>query len=122
MSGHCRVRQFINLAGDQLLMFVRLLEHLCQGTKLNRRRGDGAQQRQCTGITEVFEQALHVLHLFLRVFFKECRGTFKAFIAAPGTHLQIQVGRVELQVQLLIQLFGHFRRQHNHSFILQVST
>lgn len=30
--------------------------------------------------------------------------------------MQIQVGGVELQIQLLIQLLSHFLRQHNDSF------
>ncbi|MOA64133.1 hypothetical protein D3C78_1900930 [compost metagenome] len=63
--------QFVDLTGNQLLMFVSLLEHIRQGGKLYRRCSDAAQQRQGTGIAQVFEQALHVLHLFLRMLFKE---------------------------------------------------
>ena len=76
---------------------------------------DGTQLGHGAGLAHVGEQTLHMLALLDRVLTQEGGGPFKALVFAPGAHLQIEVGGVELQINLLVQLFDHGLGQHTDS-------
>lgn len=53
-----------------------------------------------------------MLALLDRMLAQEGRRPFEALVFTPGTHLQIEIGGVELQVNLLVQLLDHGLGQH----------
>jgi len=116
LGGHGCVRQFVDFSGDQLLVLISLLQHFVQGVEGDRRGFNGAQYRHRARIAQVVEQTLHVLHLFCGVLTHKRSRTLEAFVVAPCAHLQVQVGRIEFQIQLIVQLSGHFISQHGDSF------
>ncbi len=112
LSSEGHVSQTIDALGDVILVLQSGTEHVAQRLELVGRGIDGTQLGHGASLAHIGEQTLHVLALLDRVLAQEGRRPFKALVFAPGAHLQIEIGGVELQVNLLVQLLDHGLGQH----------
>ncbi len=112
LSGEGHVSQTIDALGDVVLVLQGGTEHVAQRLELVGRGINGTQLGHGASLAHIGEQTLHMLALLNRVLTQEGRRPFKALVFAPGAHLQIEIGGVELQVNLLVQLLDHGLGQH----------
>ncbi len=112
LSSEGYVGQTIDALGDVVLVLQGGTEHVAQRLELVGRGIDGTQLGHGSGLAHVGEQALHMLALLDGVLAQEGGSPLETLVFTPGAHLQIEIGGVELQVNLLVQLLDHGFGQH----------
>jgi hypothetical protein len=106
------IDQLVDQAGDVALVFERFLEYVDRRLPVGRRCLDRQQLDPPAAFGHVLVEPHRMGQFFLVLHAHPLREAGQALRLEVSGHRQIQVGRVDLGVDLLVNRFLHFRVNH----------
>ena len=116
-----QVGEIVDEARDRLLVLQRVLEHGQRARPLGLRLCDGLERHRATTFEHVVEELHGVRRLLLELHVHPAGTTAQAQGGEPSRHGEIQIGRVELGVDLLVERCLHLLVKHGRLLWLVAS-